>query len=128
MPLKLLTRNIHIFIYFFFCYIVFSCIRGHLKDKAVILVTHQLHFLKKVDTVIVLHKGEIAEIGSFKELMSDSKGRLYMLLEERKTESNDIVEAGSSEDASTVSIKSEVMEKLHQSCDWIEDKHYDSNR
>ena len=99
-----------------------------MKDKAVILVTHQLHFLKKVDKVIVLHRGELAEIGSFKELMSDSKGRLYMLLEERKTESHDIVEEGSSEDASTVSIKSEVIETLHQSCDWSEDKHYDSNR
>ena len=104
------------------------CIRGHLKDKAVIFVTHQLHFLKKVDKVIVLHRGEIAEIGSFKELMSNPKGRLYMLLEERKTESVDIVEEGRSEDASTVSIKSEGMEKLHQSCDWSEDKHYDSNR
>ena len=65
------------------------CIRGHLKDKVVILVTHQLHFLKTVDEIIVLRNGKIVENGTYEKLMSNTKGRLCMLLEERREQSDD---------------------------------------
>ena len=69
---------------------MYRCIRGQLKDKVVILVTHQLHFLKHVDEIIVLHKGKVAEMGTYENLMSKSNGRLSMLLEERKAEPKEI--------------------------------------
>ena len=79
------------------------------------MVTHQLHFLKNVDKVIVLHKGEIAEIGTFSELMSNSSGRLFMLLEENKSPSADRSRDGNSEDTSMMSMKSESQRNLSKS-------------
>ena len=46
-----------------------------------------MHFLKNVDEIIVLRKGKIAEKGTYEELMSNTNGRLSMLLEERRTQS-----------------------------------------
>ncbi|EGF83523.1 hypothetical protein BATDEDRAFT_18633 [Batrachochytrium dendrobatidis JAM81] len=45
-------------------------IKQMLKDKTVILVTHQLHFLPEVDHVIVMDNGTIAEQGKFKDLVA----------------------------------------------------------
>ncbi|KAJ3268641.1 Multidrug resistance-associated protein 4 [Terramyces sp. JEL0728] len=47
-----------------------DALKGYMKDKTVILVTHQLHFLPEVDHIIVLDNGKIGEQGAFKELMS----------------------------------------------------------
>ena len=103
-----------------------------MKDKAVILVTHQLHFLKRVDKIIVLHQGEIAEMGSFNQLMSNTKGRLHMLLEERRTQSNDSTQEASSDDSSTMSIKSVGGANLSKSTQNIllnqDNAYWDSNR
>ena len=85
------------------------CIRGFLRQKVVLLATHQLHFLKKVDKVIVLNQGEIAECGTFDELMSNPRGRLCMLLEEKKSNNAHqeglAEEEGSSENQSKLSMK-----------------------
>ena len=85
----------------------FRCIRGALKEKVVILVTHQLHFLKNVDKIIVLEKGEIVESGTYNELMSNTRGRLYMLLEERSGQSDISDLDTSSASRATMSVKSE---------------------
>jgi ATP-binding cassette subfamily C (CFTR/MRP) protein 4 len=42
-----------------------ECIQGVLKNKTVLLVTHQLQFVKYSDQIIALEKGRIAEHGSF---------------------------------------------------------------
>ena len=34
-------------------YLKTDCIRGYLKEKAVLLVTHQLCFLEKVDEILI---------------------------------------------------------------------------
>nr|KAJ3421673.1 hypothetical protein HK105_002724 [Polyrhizophydium stewartii] len=47
-----------------------NCIQGALAGKTRILVTHQLHFLPRVGYVIVMRDGEIAEQGTFSELMA----------------------------------------------------------
>ncbi|KAJ1345225.1 hypothetical protein BSLG_000739 [Batrachochytrium salamandrivorans] len=41
-----------------------DAICGSLKDKTVLLVTHQLHLLPKVDSIIVLDKGRVIETGT----------------------------------------------------------------
>ena len=50
------------------------------KDMTAIVITHKLveSILKKYDGIIVLHKGRIAEYGTFDELM-ERKGKFYGL-------------------------------------------------
>ncbi|VAH58260.1 unnamed protein product [Triticum turgidum subsp. durum] len=40
-----------------------------LEDKTVILVTHQVEFLSKVDRILVMEKGEITQEGTYEELL-----------------------------------------------------------
>ena len=103
-----------------------------MKEKVVILVTHQLHFLQKVDKIIVLCKGKVAEMGTYEELMSNNKGRLHMLLEERRSQSvDDNIVAGPG-DSSTSSMKSEIRRSLSKSNQNIISKeeytYWDNNR
>ena len=72
----------------------------------VILVTHQLHFLKNVDKIIVLRQGEIVEVGTYHELMTNTSGRLKMLLEDKGTPSDT---NSRNKSTSSLSIRSEAM-------------------
>ena len=65
-----------------------KCIRGHLKTKIVLLATHQLHFLKNVDKIIVLDDGEIAQFGTYEELCSRKEGRFSILLKETEDDAD----------------------------------------
>ncbi len=44
------------------------CLRGYLREKTVVLVTHQLGFLPKADEILLLNNGAQAFRGSFSEL------------------------------------------------------------
>ncbi|KAJ6222676.1 hypothetical protein RDWZM_001221 [Blomia tropicalis] len=46
-----------------------KCIRGYLKNKTVILVTHQLQFIRQANKVLVLNEGTVQGLGTFSELM-----------------------------------------------------------
>ena len=48
-----------------------ECIRGILKDKIVILVTHQLRFVHDSNHVLVLDKGEPLCMGNYKEVIEN---------------------------------------------------------
>jgi ABC-type multidrug transport system fused ATPase/permease subunit len=51
-----------------------ECVMGALKDKTVILVTHQLEFLPEVDQIIVMRApGEIVQRGTYNELVQEGK-------------------------------------------------------
>lgn len=52
-------------------YLFKNCIMGALQGKTRVLVTHQLHVLPQVDYVICMKDGEIAERGTFQELMAN---------------------------------------------------------
>ncbi|KAJ3393677.1 hypothetical protein HDU92_007577 [Lobulomyces angularis] len=56
-----------------------NCILTALKGKTRLLVTHQLHFLPKVDYVIVMKDGAISETGSYAELI-ESQGEFSKLM------------------------------------------------
>ncbi|XP_022343366.2 ATP-binding cassette sub-family C member 4-like isoform X1 [Crassostrea virginica] len=43
-------------------------IKGMLKNKPIILVTHQLHFLKEADEIIILKEGQCLGKGTFEEM------------------------------------------------------------
>ncbi|KAI9346900.1 hypothetical protein BDR26DRAFT_892813 [Obelidium mucronatum] len=47
------------------------CIRGALGSRTRILVTHQLHFLPQCDKIVVMKEGEIAEQGTYQELIAN---------------------------------------------------------
>ncbi|KAJ3652865.1 hypothetical protein Zmor_018795, partial [Zophobas morio] len=44
------------------------CFLNHLKNKSIILVTHQLKFLKNVDRIYVLEDGKIKDCGKYEAL------------------------------------------------------------
>jgi ATP-binding cassette subfamily C (CFTR/MRP) protein 4 len=48
--------------------IFYGCIRDYLRDKCVILVTHQIQFLQDVDKVLLLEKGKISTCHKFDKL------------------------------------------------------------
>lgn len=61
-----------------------------LENKTAIIIAHRLSTVRKADKIIVLHNGEIREIGSHKELL-DKKGlyaKLYKLQFESKENAN----------------------------------------
>ncbi|KAJ3359464.1 hypothetical protein HDU91_004919, partial [Kappamyces sp. JEL0680] len=49
-------------------YVFENAIKGFLRDKTVLLVTHQLHLLPEMDHIIVMDKGRIVEQGQYAEL------------------------------------------------------------
>ncbi|KAJ3129519.1 Multidrug resistance-associated protein 1 [Physocladia obscura] len=54
-----------------------DAITGLMSSKTVIIATHLLHILPKVDQVIVMDQGKIVQSGSFSELMVDVNGKLF---------------------------------------------------
>lgn len=49
---------------------VISSAHGLLRDKTRILVTNQIHFLEKMDQIIVMDQGEVKEQGTYQELVA----------------------------------------------------------
>ncbi|XP_054158398.1 ATP-binding cassette sub-family C member 4-like [Oppia nitens] len=48
-----------------------KCIKGYLKRNCVILVTHQLQFIKAADQIVVLSQGKLRAIGSYTDLLKE---------------------------------------------------------
>ncbi|KAG8064046.1 hypothetical protein GUJ93_ZPchr0004g38273 [Zizania palustris] len=46
-----------------------ECLKGILKNKTVLLVTHQVDFLKNVDTIFVMKDGVVIQSGSYSQLL-----------------------------------------------------------
>lgn len=46
-----------------------ECVRGALKDKTVVLVTHQVDFLHNADLLLVMRDGQIVQSGKYDELL-----------------------------------------------------------
>ncbi|SPT16941.1 unnamed protein product [Triticum aestivum] len=55
-------------------YIFKECLRGMLKGKTILLVTHQVDFLHNVDNIFVMKDGIIAQSGKFDELLEAGSG------------------------------------------------------
>ncbi|KAJ3190722.1 hypothetical protein HK101_008433 [Irineochytrium annulatum] len=69
-----------------------ECILGALAGKTRVLVTHQLHFLSKVDHVIVMRDGQIVEQGSYSGLL-EAKGEFATLIKNYGAEEDGETEA-----------------------------------
>ncbi|OEL34624.1 ABC transporter C family member 4 [Dichanthelium oligosanthes] len=50
--------------------IFMECLKGILKNKTVLLVTHQVDFLQNVDTIIVMKDGLVIRSGIYRELLA----------------------------------------------------------
>ncbi|KAJ3617905.1 hypothetical protein MTP99_006989 [Tenebrio molitor] len=45
-----------------------NCIKNYLRNKTVVLTTHQLHYLESVDVIYVLDNGRVKASGTYEEL------------------------------------------------------------
>jgi ATP-binding cassette subfamily C (CFTR/MRP) protein 4 len=63
--------------------IFYGCIRDYLREKCVILVTHQIQFLQDMDKVLLLEKGKISPCHKF--------DKLEMEKTDKKSFSSDVV-------------------------------------
>ncbi|CAH2063058.1 unnamed protein product [Thlaspi arvense] len=70
-----------------------KCVRGALKGKTVLLVTHQVDFLHNVDCILVMRDGMIVQSGKYDELVSC--GLDFGALVAAHETSMELVEAGS---------------------------------
>ena len=78
---------------------------GCLRTKTRVLVTHGVTFLSKVDKIVVMKKGAISEIGSYRELLAQ-KGDFADFLVEHLSDLG--------EDSELAVIKTELEEHLGQ--------------
>ncbi|XP_068658833.1 ABC transporter C family member 14-like [Aristolochia californica] len=46
-----------------------ECVRGILKDKTILLVTHQVDFLHNVDLILVMREGRIVQSGKYDDML-----------------------------------------------------------
>ncbi|VVB03655.1 unnamed protein product [Arabis nemorensis] len=69
-----------------------KCVRGSLKGKTILLVTHQVDFLHNVDCILVMREGKIVESGRYDELVSS--GLDFGELVAAHETSMELVEAG----------------------------------
>ncbi|KAB0802273.1 hypothetical protein PPYR_04459 [Photinus pyralis] len=66
-----------------------KCIMGYLKDKTVILITHQLQYLKDADHIIILDNGIMKAEGSYHELQASGLDFAKLLNKEEEAEEED---------------------------------------
>ncbi|CAL9765942.1 unnamed protein product [Musa acuminata subsp. burmannicoides] len=71
-----------------------ECIRGVLKGKTIVLVTHQVDFLHNVDLVLVMRDGAIVQSGKYDELLQP--GTDFAALVAAHDSSMELVEQSSS--------------------------------
>ncbi|CAG8843653.1 16120_t:CDS:1, partial [Racocetra persica] len=69
-------------------YLFTNCIQGALAKKTRLLSTHHLHYIPRVDYIICMEDGEIAEQGTYEDLMKDGKIFSKLIAEYSKAESD----------------------------------------
>ena len=69
-----------------------ECIKTLLKGKAVILVTHQIQYLKAADKILVLDQGEITHEGTFDYMLQTCEDISSFLVQESDEKEDEIKE------------------------------------
>ena len=59
-----------------------ECIKNFLADKVVILVTHQIQYLKEADNILVLQQGKVIHQGNFETILKSCKDDISSFLDE----------------------------------------------
>ncbi|XP_010518496.1 PREDICTED: ABC transporter C family member 4 [Camelina sativa] len=79
-----------------------NCVRGALKGKTILLVTHQVDFLHNVDCILVMREGRIVESGRYDELVNS--GLDFGELVAAHETSMELVDAGADSAAAAATI------------------------
>ncbi|KAJ8918453.1 hypothetical protein NQ315_008150 [Exocentrus adspersus] len=66
-----------------------DCICGYLKGKCVVLVTHQLQYLRNVNKIYLIESGRVAASGTYSELKA-TESKFTQLLADSEEENEDI--------------------------------------
>ena len=69
-----------------------ECINTFLKGKVVILVTHQIQYLKAADKILVLDQGEITHEGTFDYMLQTCEDISRFLIQESDEKEDEIKE------------------------------------
>ena len=69
-----------------------ECINTFLKGKVVILVTHQIQYLKAADKILVLDQGEITHEGTFDYMLQTCEDISSFLVQESDEKEDEIKE------------------------------------
>ncbi|CAH2267214.1 jg2942 [Pararge aegeria aegeria] len=72
-----------------------GCINEYLRGRTRILVTHQIHFLKAADFIIVLNEGGVENMGTFDELVASGKEFAQLLSSLQEGKEKDTASIGS---------------------------------
>ena len=59
-------------------------IKHETKGTTCFFITHRLNTIRNADTIVLLHKGVIAETGTHQDLM-ENKGRYYALFRQQES-------------------------------------------
>ncbi|KAJ0181177.1 hypothetical protein K1T71_003262 [Dendrolimus kikuchii] len=89
-----------------------GCINGYLRGRTRILVTHQIHFLKAADFIVVLNEGQIENMGTFDELAAMGKEFSMTLssLQEGKEKDNESLSSRGSDKTALIRSQSSMNE------------------
>ncbi|KOB64158.1 ABC transporter family C protein ABCC2, partial [Operophtera brumata] len=66
-----------------------GCIKGYLRGRTCILVTHQIHYLKSADQIVILNEGAVESVGTYDELIKDGK-EFSLLLQRQESKSEEV--------------------------------------
>jgi len=90
-----------------------GCILGAMKDKCVILTTHQIQFLKGLDKIVYLNGNKIEIEGSYEELRHEGIDFDQILEEYQKQAKDDIFDdEEDADDQDYQELDEEEQEKL----------------
>uniref|UniRef100_A0A1I8MDU6 ABC transporter n=1 Tax=Musca domestica TaxID=7370 RepID=A0A1I8MDU6_MUSDO len=57
-----------------------QCMRQYLRDRTVVLVTHQLQFLEQADVIVILDKGQLRAVGTYESMRQSGFDYAQLLL------------------------------------------------
>ncbi|KAJ0181179.1 hypothetical protein K1T71_003264 [Dendrolimus kikuchii] len=66
-----------------------GCIRGYLRGRTCVLVTHQIHYLKAADIIVVLNEGAIENMGTYDDLIKSGKEFSKLLSNQENNDDNE---------------------------------------
>ncbi|EDV31158.2 uncharacterized protein Dana_GF14687 [Drosophila ananassae] len=63
-----------------------QCMRGYLRERIVILATHQLQFLQHADQIVIMDKGQVSAVGTYESLRESGLDFASMLADPERDE------------------------------------------
>ena len=89
-----------------------KCVRGLLKQKLILMVTHQINYVIQSDLIVMMNEGSIVSSGTYEEIVSDNEFCGNFLLSLKKKEKNVKTETKESTIEETRSIDSSEPERV----------------